>query len=225
MNIETNPEQALEKARYKMVVQQIRPWYVIDDEVLDLLYEVRREEFVPQAYRQVAFVDMKIPLGQGQVMLEPKMEARIVQELRIRKTDKILEVGTGCGYMTALLAKLGAHVYSVEIVHEFKTMAEANLKAHNIENVTLEQGDAAHGWSAHAPYDVIVITASTPVLPDNFRSDLNVGGRLFAIVGEDPVMEAELITCVAPGEFTVTKVFETSIPALINAEQAERFVF
>lgn len=225
MNIETNPEQALEKARYKMVVQQIRPWYVIDDEVLDLLYEVRREEFVPQVYRQAAFVDMKIPLGQEQVMLEPKMEARIVQALRIRKTDKILEVGTGCGYMTALLAKLGAHVYSIEIVPEFKKMAEANLKAHNIENVTLEQGDAAHGWPAHAPYDVIVITASTPVLPDNFKSELNVGGRLFAIVGEDPVMQAELITCVAPGEFTVTKVFETSIPALINAEQAERFVF
>jgi protein-L-isoaspartate(D-aspartate) O-methyltransferase len=127
--------------------------------------------------------------------------------------------------MTALLAKRGAHVYSVEIIPEFKKMAEANLTAHNIENVTLEQGDAAHGWPAHAPYDVIVITASTPVLPDSFRSSLNVGGRLFAIVGEDPVMEAELITCVAPGEFTVTKVFETSIPALINAAQAERFVF
>jgi len=225
MNIETNPEQALEMARYKMIVQQIRTWNVIDDEVLDLLYEVRREEFVPQTYRQAAFVDMKIPLGQGQVLLEPKMEARIVQELRIKKTDKILEVGTGCGYMTALLAKRGAHVYSVEIVSEFKKIAEANLKAHNIENVTLEQGDAAHGWPAHAPYDVIAITASTPVLPDNFKSSLNVGGRLFAIVGEDPVMEAELITCVAPGEFIVTKMFETSIPALINAAQAERFVF
>lgn len=107
MNIETNPEQMLEKTRYNMVVQQIRPWYVFNDEVLDLLYEIRREEFVPQAYRQAAFVDMKIPLEQGQVMLEPKMEARILQELHIKKTDRILEVGTGSGYMTALLAKLG----------------------------------------------------------------------------------------------------------------------
>ncbi|MBX3630144.1 MAG: protein-L-isoaspartate O-methyltransferase [Nitrosomonas sp.] len=225
MNIETNPEQMLEKTRYNMVVQQIRPWYVFNDEVLDLLYEIRREEFVPQAYRQAAFVDMKIPLEQGQVMLEPKMEARILQELHIKKTDKILEVGTGSGYMTALLAKLGAHVYSVEIIPEFKNIAAANLSAHNLDNITLEQGDAAHGWSAHAPYDVIVITASTPVLPDSFKNSLNVGGRLFAVIGEDPVMEAKLITCVAPGEFTETLVFETSIPALINAAQAEKFVF
>ncbi len=225
MNIETNPEQMLEKTRYNMVVQQIRPWYVFNDEVLDLLYEIRREEFVPQAYRQAAFVDMKIPLGQEQVMLEPKMEARILQELHIRKTDKILEVGTGSGYMTALLAKLGAHVYSVEIIPEFKNIAATNLRAHDIDNVTLEQGDAAHGWPEHEPYDVIVITASTPVLPDSFKNSLNVGGRLFAIIGEDPVMKAELITCIAPGEFTTALVFETSIPALINAAQAEKFVF
>lgn len=225
MNIETNPEQMLEKTRYNMVVQQIRPWYVFNDEILDLLYEIRREEFVPQAYRQSAFVDIKIPLGQEQVMLEPKMEARILQELHIKKTDKILEVGTGSGYMTALLAKLGAHVYSVEIIPEFKNIAAANLSAHHIDNVTLEQGDAAHGWPKHEPYDVIVITASTPVLPDSFKNSLNVGGRLFAIIGEDPVMLAVVITCVAPDEFTTTLVFETSIPALTNAAQAEKFVF
>lgn len=225
MNIEMNPEQTLEHARYNMVVQQIRPWYVLDDEVLDLLYEIHREEFVPAAYRQAAFVDIEIPLGHGQVMLTPKMEARILQELHIKKTDKILEVGTGSGYMTALLAQLGSHVYSVEILPELKSKAEANLKTHDITNVTVEEGDAAHGWPKHEPYDVVVITASTPVLPESFKNSLNVGGRLFAIVGEDPVMDAELITCVAPGEFTVKKVFETSTPALINAAQANRFSF
>ncbi|MCB1948528.1 protein-L-isoaspartate O-methyltransferase [Nitrosomonas sp.] len=225
MNIELNPEQTLEHSRYNMVVQQIRPWYVLDDEVLDLFYKLHREEFVPAAYRHAAFVDMEIPLGHGQIMLAPKMEARILQELHISKSDKILEVGTGSGYMAALLAQLGNHVYSVEIIPELKQMAEANLKAHNITNVTVEQGDAAHGWSKHEPYDVIVITGSTPVLPDSFKNSLNTGGRLFAVVGEDPIMEAKVITCVAPGEFTVNTLFETSTPALINAEQTSRFTF
>ena len=215
----------IEQTRFNMVAQQIRPWYVLDDNVLDLLYKLKREEFVPAESRTAAFVDMEIPLGHGQVMLTPKMEARIVQELHIRKTDKILEVGSGSGYMTALLAERGEHVYSVEIIPELKTMAEANLKAHGITNVTLEQGDAARGWPQHAPYDVIVLTASTPVLPEAFQNSLNPGGRLFAITGEDPVMEAVLIACVAPGQFTSTTLFETSTAPLINALQPTRFTF
>lgn len=215
----------LEQTRFNMVVQQIRTWYVLDDTVLDLLYKIKREEFVPAENLAMAFVDMEIPLGFGQVMLTPKMEARILQELHIRKTDKILEVGSGSGYMTALLADKGAHVYSVEIIPELKTMAEKNLKAHGITNVTLEQGDAARGWPQHEPYDVIVLTASTPVLPDAFKNSLNPGGRLFAIVGEDPVMEALLITCVVPGEFTTTTLFETSTVPFINAQQPSRFTF
>lgn len=215
----------LEQTRFNMVAQQIRTWYVLDDNVLDLLYKVKREEFVPAENRAAAFVDMEIPLGYGQVMLTPKMEARILQELHVQKTDKILEVGSGSGYMTALLADRGAHVYSVEIIPELKAMAENNLKAHNITNVTVEQGDAARGWSKHEPYDVIVLTASTPVLPAAFQNSLNPGGRLFAIVGEDPVMEALLITCVAPGEFTTTQLFETSTAALVNAQQPARFSF
>jgi protein-L-isoaspartate(D-aspartate) O-methyltransferase len=127
--------------------------------------------------------------------------------------------------MTALLADRGAHVYSVEIIPELKAMAENNLKAHNITNVTVEQGDAAHGWVKHEPYDVIVLTASTPVLPDAFQKSLNPGGRLFAIVGEDPVMEAVLVTCTAPGEFTTATLFETSTAPLINAQQPVRFTF
>ena len=215
----------IEQTRFNMVAQQIRTWYVLDDNVLDLLYKLKREEFVPAENREMAFVDMEIPLGHGQVMLTPKMEARILQELHIKKTDKILEVGSGSGYMTALLTDRGAHVYSVEIMPELKAMAENNLKAHNITNVTIEQGDAARGWAKHEPYDVIVLTASTPVLPDAFQKSLNPGGRLFAITGEDPVMEAVLITCTAPGEFTTKKLFETSTAPLINAQQPVRFTF
>ena len=215
----------IEQTRFNMVAQQIRTWYVLDDNVLDLLYKLKREEFVPAESRAMAFVDMEIPLGHGQVMLTPKMEARILQELHIKKTDKILEVGSGSGYMTALLADRGAHVYSVEIIPELKAMAENNLKAHNITNVTIEQGDAARGWAKHEPYDVIVLTASTPVLPAAFQNSLNPGGRMFAIVGEDPVMEALLITCVAPGEFTTEQLFETSTVALVNAQQPARFSF
>ncbi len=220
MNIEN-----IEQTRFNMVAQQIRPWYVFDDTVLDLLYKLKREEFVPDESRAMAFVDMEIPLGHGQVMLTPKMEARIVQELHINKTDKILEVGSGSGYMTALLAEKGVHVYSVEIIPELKTMAENNLRAHGIANVTLELGNAAQGWSQHGPYDVIILTASTPVLPDAFQNSLNPGGRLFAIVGEDPVMEALIVTCVAPGEFTTANLFETSTASLINARQPTRFSF
>ena len=215
----------LEETRLNMVTQQIRTWNVLDDNVLDLLYKVKREEFVPAENRAMAFVDMEIPLGYGQVMLAPKMEARILQELHVNKTDKILEVGSGSGYMTALLAERGAHVYSVEIIPELKTMAENNLKGHGISNVTIEQGDAAQGWSKHAPYDVIVLTASTPVLPEALQNSLNPGGRLFAIVGEDPVMEALVITCVASGEFTTTTLFETSTTPLVNALQPTRFTF
>ncbi len=215
----------IEETRSNMVSQQIRTWYVLDDNVLDLLYKIKREEFVPEENRAMAFVDMEIPLGHGQVMLTPKMEARIVQELDIKKTDHILEVGSGSGYMTALLAERGAHVYSVEIIPELKAMAENNLKTHNITNVTIEQGDAAQSWPEHGPYDVIVLTASTPVLPEAFQQSLKPGGRLFAIVGEDPAMEARLITCVAPGEFTATTLFETVTVPLINALQPTRFSF
>ena len=215
----------LEQTRFNMVEQQIRTWDVLDDSVLELLYRIRREEFVPAAYRSLAFVDMEIPLGHGQFMLEPKMEARILQELHVKKTDKILEVGSGSGYLTALLAEKGAHVYSVEIVPELKTMAEINLQAHDINNVTLELGDAASGWPKHEPYDVIVLTASTPVLPEAFQKSLKPGGRLIAVVGVEPVMEVLLVTCIAPDVYNTTQLFETCIAPLTNAHQSERFIF
>jgi protein-L-isoaspartate(D-aspartate) O-methyltransferase len=219
------PQMDLERARFNMVEQQIRTWEVLDQRVLDLLLRVRREEFVPEQYRTLAFADMEIPLGHGEKMLQPKLEARMLQELAIRDTDQILEVGTGSGYMTALLASLGRHVYSVEIRPEFTPAAAAKLAAHGIRNATLESGDAARGWDKHAPYDVMVLTGSVPVLPQAFQKSLKPGGRLLAVVGEPPVMEARLITCRSAGAYNSIELFETCIPPLKNALQPERFVF
>lgn len=219
------PTMDLEQTRFNMVEQQIRTWSVLNQDVLGLLYKIKREEFVPAAYRAMAFMDMEIPLEHDAVMLTPKMEARILQELHIKKSDRILEIGTGTGYMTALLAGLGTHVYSVEIVPALHTMAKINLQVHGITNVTLKQGDAAHGWPNHEPYDVIVLTASTPVLPESFQNSLAPGGRLFAIVGEEPVMEATLLTCATPGIYHSTFLFETCTAPLKNALQRENFHF
>ena len=215
----------LEQTRFNMVEQQIRPWDVLDPEVIKLLFELRREEFVPVAYRSLAFVDMEIPLGHGEVMLSPKMEARILQELQVKKTDRILEVGSGSGYLTSLLAKQGGHVYSVEILPELNMIAEQNLQAHGIANVTLEVGDASHGWLEHGPYDVIVLTGSTPVLPEEYKENLKIGGRLFVVEGEVPVMNAVLITCVEKDIYSNVGLFETCIPALRNAQKIKQFIF
>ncbi|MEO7725632.1 MAG: protein-L-isoaspartate O-methyltransferase [Burkholderiales bacterium] len=219
----------IERARFNMVEQQIRTWEVLDQDVLDLLFAVRREDFVAAQYRSLAFVDMEIPLGDSatpdQKMLAPKLEARMLQELAVKPTDRILEVGTGSGYMTALLAKRGAHVTSVEIVPALSTAAAARLNAHGIANVTLESGDAARGWNKGAPYDVIVLTGSVPVLAEEFQRSLKPGGRLLAVVGEAPVMEARLTTCAGGGACSAVALFETCIPALRNAPQPERFVF
>ncbi len=172
---------------------------------------------------------MEIPLADhattAEKMLSPKLEARMLQELAVKPGDRILEVGTGSGYMTALLAKRGAHVFSVEINPEFSAQAAVRLAAHGIANVTLATGDAACGWSKHAPYDVIVLTGSVPVLSDEFRRSLNPGGRLLAVVGEAPVMQARLMTSAAGGACNTVILFETCIPALRNAPQPERFVF
>ncbi|BAN36718.1 protein-L-isoaspartate(D-aspartate) O-methyltransferase [Sulfuricella denitrificans skB26] len=217
----------IERARFNMVEQQIRPWDVLDQDVLDLLRQIRREDFVPEQYRELAFSDMEIPLGHGEAMLSPKFEAKILQEVGVKSTDQVLEVGTGSGYLTALLARMahGGSVHSVEIVPEFSSQAAAMLKQHGIANITLEVGDAARGWKQAGPYDVIVLTGSVPVLPEAFQADLKVGGRLFAVVGESPVMEAQLITCVAKGVYRTTNLFETSVPPLKNAMQPQRFVF
>ena len=217
----------IEQARFNMVEQQIRTWEVLDQDVLDLLYIVRREEFVPEAYKSLAFSDLEIPLGadESEKMLQPKVEARILQDVAPQKTDRVLEVGTGSGYLTALLAQRAQHVYGVEISPTLKAFGEANLRRAGIHNVTVEEGDGARGWSKNAPYDVIILGGSTPVLPDALLSQLNVGGRLFAIVGEAPVMQAQLITCVAKDSYNSVVLFETCVAALKNAQQRERFEF
>ena len=224
-----NAQIDIERARFNMVEQQIRTWEVLDQQVLDLLFAVRREDFVAPQYRSLAFVDMEIPLADnaptGERMLAPKLEARMLQELAVKPTDRILEVGTGSGYMTALLAKRGAHVTSVEINPAYSAVAATRLSAHGIANVTLEVGDAARGWSKHAPYDVIVLTGSVPVLADEFQQSLKPGGRLLAIVGEAPAMQARLTTCAGGGAYDSVSLFETCIAALNNAPQPERFVF
>ena len=220
-----NPQLDFERARFNMVEQQIRTWEVLDQRVLDLLFRVRREDYVPQQYRALAFADMEIPIGHGETMLAPRLEARMLQELALKPGDNILEVGTGSGYMTALLASLGGHIISVDIVPEFTQAAGGRLAAHAVANVTLESGDAARGWDRHAPYDAIVLTGSVPVLPDAFVKSLLPGGRMLAVVGEPPVMEAQLVTCVAAGVCNTTALFETCIAPLRNAPQLEKFVF
>ena len=217
--------QNTEQARFNMIEQQIRPCEVLEGRVLDLLKHVRREHFVPAGKRELAFADMEIPLGYGAAMWQPKLEGRAVQELHLTRNDKVLEVGTGSGYLTALLSALAGHVTSVEIVPELSAIARQNLAAYHRDNIALEVGDAAHEWGNGESYDVIVLTGSTPVLPTAFESSLNVGGRLFAIVGDAPVMEAKLISRIAPDIFETVNIMETCVAPLRNAEQPQRFVF
>jgi protein-L-isoaspartate(D-aspartate) O-methyltransferase len=215
----------LEVARRNMVLQQVRPWDVLDQRVLDLIARAPREDYVPAGLRNLAYVDMNIPLGGGQVMMAPKYEARLLQELEIKPTDKVLEIGTGTGYLTSLLAALGKHVYSVDIDPAFTRAAGERLAAHGIQNVTLETGDAANGWDKHAPYDVIIITGSLPSIPQSFRTSLAPGGRLAAIVGDSPAMDAVLVRRVDVNNFSQTAVFETDLPRLANAHEPAKFVF
>jgi len=215
----------LEQARHNMVEQQIRPWEVLDQDVLDLLYAVPREEFVPPACRNLAFSDMEIPLGEGERMWAPKIEARALQALAPKRTDRVLEIGTGSGYLTALLAHRSAQVYSVEIRLALAAFGRANLERHGADNVTLATGDGARGLATWAPYDVIVLTGSTPVLPQAFLDSLAPGGRLFAVVGDAPIMSARIVTCTAPGTYRTAEIFETVLAPLVNCEQPARFRF
>lgn len=213
-----------EQARFNMVEQQIRPWGVLDPRVLDLLPKVRREQFVPAGMEALAFMDIEIPLGHGVAMWQPKMEARVLQELRVQSGDTVLEIGTGSGYLTALLSHLAAQVTSVEIVPELSASAARKLASHHLENVKTEVGDAANGWGAEQ-YDVIVVTGSVPLEPQAFLNNLRAGGRLFAVVGEAPAMQARLITRTGAGTLERRTLFETCIAPLQNAPQPERFVF
>lgn len=215
----------IEQARFNMVEQQIRPWEVLDQSVLDLLFVVKREEFVPAAYKAMAFADLELPLGQGEVMQSPKIEARMLQELSVKPTDKILEIGTGSGYMAALLAAKGEHVVTVEINAELADVARGNLEKAGITNVTVETADGSKGLAARGPYDVIVISGGIPAIPDAILKQLRIGGRLAAIVGAAPVMRAQLVTCTGEGIFNTVNMFETMAPCLANFVAEPAFSF
>lgn len=215
----------IEQARFNMIEQQIRPWEVLDPQVLDLLFVVKREDFTPEAYRSLAFADLEIPLGDGQTMLAPKIEAKLLQEVTLKKTDKVLEIGTGSGYMAALLAARAEHVVSVEIRPELAAQAKASLERAGVGNVTVEVGNGADGWSSRGPYDVIVLSGSVPEIPGSLLAQLRVGGRLAAIVGQAPVMEAQLVTCTAEGVYSTNNLFETVVPPLDGVAAATAFAF
>jgi protein-L-isoaspartate(D-aspartate) O-methyltransferase len=215
-------------ARYLMVEQQIRTWDVLDQDVLDLLFVVKRELFVPPALAGLAFMDMEIPLGHGAAMWQPKMEARVLQELQIKPHDRALEIGAGTGYFAALLAHRCHAVTTVEIVPELHALAQKNLKAAGLFDVKVELGDGAHGFGREM-YDIIVLGGSTPVLPDSLLTQLKPGGRLFAIVGDAPVMAARLYTRDMKGgtyaDVVSVNLFETVVTPLVNAAQPPRFKF
>ncbi len=215
----------IEQARFNMIEQQIRPWDVLDDRVLSTLSSTPREHFVPEEYRELAFSDISVPLGHNQAMMPPKLEGKLLQALTIDSTDRILEVGTGSGYLTACLAKLGDTVLSVDLYDDFIEQARTKLEQQGVTNVTLVQGDAAAGWQSESGFDVIAITGSLPVLHRGFHKLLKRGGRLFVIAGQPPVMQAMLVTRVGDQEWNQESLFETSLPALLNAPRPEAFRF
>jgi protein-L-isoaspartate(D-aspartate) O-methyltransferase len=214
----------IEQARFNMVEQQIRPWNVLDQGVLDLLFTVRREEFVPAAYRALAFADLEIPLGGGAAMWAPKIEARVLQELALKPFESVLEIGTGSGYFTALLASVAGSVTSVEIDESLAAEAKAKLARSNLGRIALAVGDGARGWGRDA-YDAIVLTGSTPLLPESLFDQLKPGGRVFAVVGDAPAMTARMVRWTAVGVRTTVDLFETVIAPLRNAAAPTRFEF
>lgn len=214
-----------ERARFNMVEQQIRPWEVLDMDVLDVLMKVRREEFVPPAFRNISLSEALIPLPCGQEMLTPVVEGKVLQAVQVTPKDQVLEIGTGSGYFAALLAATAEWVRSIEIEPELVKLATANLAAAGVHNVIVEEGDGAQGWAKNAPYNVIVVSGGLPMVPPAFLDQLAVGGRLFAFVGEAPIMKARLVTKVAEGQFQTVDIFETMVPAIRNAARHESFTF
>ncbi|MCA3236605.1 MAG: protein-L-isoaspartate O-methyltransferase family protein [Curvibacter sp.] len=219
----------LEQARFNMIEQQIRPWNVLDAEVLDLLGQVRREDFVPAAHRALAFADLELPLrGNGEnglCMLAPKVEARMLQDLAVQKHESVLEIGSGSGYMAALLAHKAQRVVTLEIDAGIAALARSNLQKAGITNVEVRQADGARGTQADGPFDVIVLSGSVAEVPHGLLEQLKVGGRLMAIVGDAPVMRATLIERSSTVEYRTRQDWDTLAPRLLNFPEHARFSF
>jgi protein-L-isoaspartate(D-aspartate) O-methyltransferase len=215
----------LETARFNMIEQQIRPWDVLDQDVLDLLSVVKREEFVPAALRSLAFVDTELPLPGGQSMLAPKLEARFLQELEVKPDEIALEIGAGSGYMAALLAHQAQRVTTVEILPELAQLAQANLARQGFRNVTVVQGNGASGWTSAGEVDVLCVSGGLDVIPRSLLLQLRVGGRMAAIVGRAPAMQAQIITRRRDDACETVTLFETCVAPLIDAPQPSRFQF
>jgi protein-L-isoaspartate(D-aspartate) O-methyltransferase len=223
----------LEQARFNMIEQQIRPWNVLDAHVLHLLAVIKREDFVPAAHKALAFVDMEIPLQGsfedavrlGQCMLAPRVEARMLQDLAVQKHEKVLEIGTGSGYMAALLAHRAQRVISLEIDPALAKLARANLQKNGVHNAEVRQADGAKGVPVEGPFDVILLSGSVAEVPHALLSNLKVGGRLGAIVGEEPTMLATIVTRISETAYTTTQAWDTVAPRLQNFPEPSRFSF
>ena len=213
------------QARFNMIEQQIRPWNVLDAAILELLGTMRRDEFVTAAHRSLAYADLELPLPQGQSMLAPRLEARLLQDLQIKATDKVLEIGTGSGYMAALLSRRAQQVLTLEIEPELATLARANLQSAGIRNVEGRQADGAAGAPADGPFDVILLSGSVAEVPSGLLEQLRVGGRLAAITGDEPVMRATLITRTDNTSFKTLTPWDANAPRLRNFPEHSAFVF
>ena len=215
----------IEQARFNMIEQQIRPWKVLDQQVLDVMATLPREQFVPDAYQGLAFADIAIPLGRNRFMLHPREEGRLLQAVKPKLNEKVLVINSGSGYITALVASMAEEVVAVDCDEEFASTCREKLAALNINNVTVDCGDGSDGWQSQAPYDVIIILGSMQILPESIRTQLNIGGRMFCIIGKEPTMEALAITRTSENEWQEECLFETVVPALENSPIAEQFHF
>ncbi len=218
---------SFDRARFNMIEQQVRPWDVLDARVLSAMGQLEREHFVPAAYQGLAYADVEIPMGNGQSMLAPKLVGRVLQALGVQDGERVLEIGTGSGYLTACLSRLGGRVTSVEIDADLADAARARLDALGLERCTVHSADGMADKNDGAPFDVIAVTGSMPTDEPlaMLREQLADGGRLFAVVGEAPIMQALRITHLSRGEYRRESLFETAIPALQNVPEPERFVF
>lgn len=214
-----------EQARFNMVEQQVRPWNVLDADVLNLMLEMQRDAFAPDAQRSLAYADLELPLPHGQCMLFPRLEARLLQDLAVQPTDKVLEVGAGSGFMAALLARRAQHVLSLDLFPELVTLARANLQKAGIRNVEVRQGNGAEGAPGDGPFDVILLSGSVAQIPHVLLNQLKVGGRLAAIVGDEPVMKATIVRRSSEAGFVTTTPWDVNAPRLLQFPEPSRFQF